>query len=103
MRKNSWRTTSLTEPTGPTVGDVEAALSLADQLRLRGFVPTYVSVGSVEFELEPMRVAPSAGPHMVATPGRTLVEEYGGPEMAKLLEQEDLVDDEDQPAVRSSS
>lgn len=100
MKNSSSKTTSSTDPAICTAGDVAAALSLAGSLRAQGFAPTRIKVGDVEFDLgqSQIGVMPS-----VTTPIlRSIVEEYGGPEMARLLkDQPDLVDDEDQPAVRS--
>lgn len=81
-------------------------MSLVDQLKARGLQARVVSVGAVEFELlHPASyagVGPTLSDVLTRLPTKSIVEEYGGPEMAKLLnDQPDLVDDEDQPAVRS--
>ena len=59
----------------------------------------------MEFDLQPAPLGLPGFHRADAAPSlKSIVEEYGGPEMAKLLaEQPDLVDDEDQPAVRSAS
>lgn len=83
-------------------GDVEAAIDAAQRLRAAGFAPTTIGIGGVHITLAPPR--DSAGASGIAmSPPRSLAEEYGGPEMARLLEnpQAELVDDEDQPAVKS--
>jgi hypothetical protein len=77
------------------------ALLLAAALSERGLLVSHLTVGAVSVTLAGASAAPSM---TIARPTsrKSVIEEYGGAEMAKMFADDgDLVDDEDQPAVRS--
>lgn len=85
-------------------GDAATALNLARELRADGMHPLSVKVGNIELELAAV-VGPQAA---TALGGRTAIEErkgvldeWGGESFKRQLNEPDLVDDEEQPAVRS--
>jgi hypothetical protein len=100
--KKPQSTTPRTSSAGSPADD---ALRIARILRAEGFHATAIRIGDVELHLAP--VIEAKAPGAFAAPTRataaSVMEEYGGPEFAKALEQTapDLVDDDEQPAVRS--
>lgn len=69
-------------------------------MRAEGLSPTAVQVGTARVELGPAPIATNVT--FTSQPSKSIVAEYGGAEIERLLQQEpDLVDDEEQPAVRS--
>lgn len=97
-------------PTTSGHGDADAALNVARILRDEGFLVGSVRVGDVEIGLAVM-TNPGIPAAMLGAPGqadalatsKSIYEEWGGPDFAKHLNatQPDIVDDDDQPAVRS--
>lgn len=83
-------------------GDALQALRLATALSGHGLLVSQLTVGAVSVTLAGASAAPTMTTLQRPTSRRSLIEEYGGAEMAKMFEGDgDLVDDEDQPAVRS--
>ena len=83
-------------------GDAREALGLVRALRADGSHPTHVTVGNVSIELAVVAGGPAPAGVATKPTTRTVIEEWGGPDFAKALSVEaDIVDDEDQPAVRS--
>lgn len=95
---------TMTEPLG---GDAAQALSLVRALRAEGLHVTRVKSGAVELELavviDAKHGAVNIGETQQARP--SVIEEWGGPAFAKALEGDgaDLVDDDEQPAIRGAS
>lgn len=91
----------------PLGGDAAQALSLVRALRAEGCYPTRVKAGGVELELAVVVDAKHGAANIGATaqPRPSVIEEWGGPAFAKALEGEgaDLVDDDEQPAIRGAS
>lgn len=82
-------------------GDLEAAISAIARLRAAGLQPSAVRVGEVSIELAPTASAFQLSQRFDT---QSIVREYGGAEIERLLKDAgapDVVDDEDQPAVRS--
>jgi len=89
-------------------GDADAAIATARILRAEGFHVGSVRVGDVEIGLAVVTgaAAPAfmtSGPNAQSPSPRSVMEEWGGPNFARDLgaTQPDLVDDDEQPAVRS--
>lgn len=89
-------------PTKDGAGDAEAALALIRALRRDGIHATSVKVGEVRVEMLAIVDHKASSTAQVEPSRKSVIEEWGGAEFAKQLDaQPDLVDDEDQPAVRS--
>lgn len=95
----------MSKPTTCFDGDAAKALALVDALRERGAPVLAVKVGEVSIELAHVVGTQRAGGVNVQPPvQKSPMEEWGGPEFVKAWDGDnggDLVDDDEQPAVRS--
>lgn len=93
-----------TSQTSSGNGDVDAALYVARTLRAEGIHATAIKVGDVSIEmLAVVDTKQHVGEMTMPQATRSSVlDEWGGPEFRKAIETPvDLVDDDDQPAVRA--
>lgn len=112
MRKPSSRTQPTTTQARPGVGDValcpeaQQVIAIIRALRAEGVTPAVVEWAGLVVELESTPMA-TGNPVYVPSLMQSIVREYGGAEIERLLTQSDgvpdLVDDEEQPALRGPS
>jgi hypothetical protein len=86
-------------------GDADAAIAVAVHLRAQGFHVSSIRVGDAAIEMPVIFGDTKPGNVTAPRETKSIIEEWGGPAFAKAMEDAgappDLVDDEEQPAVRS--